>query len=229
MGKQGYKNTTFDHLVFVRKFSNDDFIILLLYVNDMLIVGNNASRIDKLKKKLSQSFAIKDLSPAKQSLGIRINHEMNLNKLYLSKEKYIEKVLQRFHMDKAKMVSSLLATHFKLSIERCPFTNAKKNHMERVSYTSKVGSLIYVMVCTRLDIAHVVNVAWRFMSNPEREHWNAIKWIMRNLRGTSSLRLSFVNGKPFLVGYTNVDMVRDVDTRKSISGYSITFEDRAIA
>jgi hypothetical protein len=56
--------------------------------------------------------------------------------------------------------------------------------MERIPYASVVGSLIYAMVCMRLDIAHAVGVVSRFLSNPGREHWNAVKWIIRYLRGT---------------------------------------------
>ena len=72
MGEQGYRKTTFDHCVFVHKFSDDDFVILLLYVDDILIVGRNVSRIDKLKKQLSKSFSMKDLGPVKKIFGIRI-------------------------------------------------------------------------------------------------------------------------------------------------------------
>ena len=72
MREQGYRKTTFDHCVFVQKFSDDDFVILLLYVDDILIVGRNVSRTDKLKKKLSKSFSMKDLGLVKKILGIRI-------------------------------------------------------------------------------------------------------------------------------------------------------------
>lgn len=65
MRNHGFKKTTSDHCVFVQSFSNDDFIIFLLYVDDMLIVGKNASRISSLKRELSKSFAMKDLGPAK--------------------------------------------------------------------------------------------------------------------------------------------------------------------
>ncbi|KAL4277781.1 hypothetical protein GQ457_03G020650 [Hibiscus cannabinus] len=61
----GYKKTTSDHCVFVKRFSDDDFIILMLYVDDMLIVGRNTSIIDKLKQELSKSFVMEDLGPAK--------------------------------------------------------------------------------------------------------------------------------------------------------------------
>jgi transposase InsO family protein len=229
MEEQGYRKTTSDHCVFVQKFPDGDFIILLLYVDDMLIVGMNSSRIDRLKKQLSQSFAMKDLGPAKQILGVRIQRSRKDKKLFISQEQYIEKVLERFNMNNAKVVSSPLATHFKLSTKQSPSTDEEKEDMERIPYASVVGSLMYAMVCTRPDIAHAVGVVSRFLSNPGREHWNAVKWIMRYLRGTSKLCLSFGSGKPMLVGYTDSDMAGDVDTRKSTSGYLITFSGGAVS
>lgn len=108
MGEWSYKKTTSSHCVFVQQFSDCDFIFLLLYVDDMLIVGRNASRIDRLKKQLSKSFAIKDLEQAKKFLGIRIIHDRSPKKLFLSYEEYIKKVFERFNMDKAKWLALLL-------------------------------------------------------------------------------------------------------------------------
>ncbi|GMI87287.1 cysteine-rich RLK (RECEPTOR-like protein kinase) 8 [Hibiscus trionum] len=88
MEDQGYKKTTSDHCVFIKIFSGDDFIILLLNVDDMLIVGRNASRIDKLKQELSKSFAMKDLGPTKQILGIRLTRDRKAKKLWLSQERF---------------------------------------------------------------------------------------------------------------------------------------------
>ena len=82
---------------------------------------------------------------------------------------------------------------------------------------------MYAMVCTRPDIAYAVGVVSRFLSNLGRQHWETVKWIMRYLRGTSNLKLTFGSGKPVFVGYTNPDMVGDVDNRKSTSGYLMTF------
>ena len=81
MGEQGYKKTSSDHCVFVQKFSNHD-IILLLYVDDMLIVGKNTSKIDELKKELCKSFSMKDLGHAKQILGMRITRLRDKRKIY---------------------------------------------------------------------------------------------------------------------------------------------------
>lgn len=101
--------------------------------------------------------------------------------------------------------------------------------MKRVPYASAVGSLMYAMVSTRPDIAHAIGVVSRFLSNPGKEHWDAVKWIMRYLRGTSSLKLSYGAAKSDLIGYTDSDMAGDVDSRKSTSGYLITFAGGAVA
>ena len=101
--------------------------------------------------------------------------------------------------------------------------------MENVPYASAVGSLMYDMVCTRQDIAHAVGVVSRFLSNPEREHLEAVKWILRYLQGTSKLTLSFGSHKPVLVGYTNSYMTRYEDSRKSTSGYLITLSSGVVS
>ena len=84
--------------------------------------------------------------------------------------------------------------------------------MMKVPYASAIGSLMYAMVCTRLDIGYAVGVVSRFMSNPGKEHWNAVKWILCYLKGTSNMGLRFGSGKPQLHGYTDSDMSADVDT-----------------
>ena len=222
-GERGYKRSRSDHCVYLQRFSGDDFIILLLYVDDILIVGKNVSKIATLKKQLSKSFAVKDLGPAKQILGMRIERDRSSNKLYLSQEKYIEKVLCKFKMDNAKAVSCPLAAHFKLSTKQCPSTDEKKKKMQHVSYASVVGSLMYAMVCTRPDIAHSVSTVSRFMSNQGRPHWEAVKWILRYLRGSTNLKLCFGSSEPVLVAYTDADMAGDVNRSKSTSGYLITY------
>ncbi|CAH9100551.1 unnamed protein product [Cuscuta europaea] len=153
----------------------------------MLIVGKNAERITQLKIQLSKPFAMKDLGPSKQILGIRITRDRALKKLHMSQEQYIEKVLRKFNIDKAKEVSSPLTTNFRLTDKDYPSSEKKIEEMDRVLYASAVGSFMYAMVCTRPDIAHAVGVVNHFLSNPGKKHWEAVKWILRYLRGTSKL------------------------------------------
>ena len=95
--------------------------------------------------------------------------------------------------------------------------------MKEVSYVSAVGNLMYAMVCTRLDIAHPNCVVNRFLSNPGKEHQTAVKQIIRYLIGTSKAFLCFDGDKLVLQTFLDVDMARDVDSRKSLSGYLLTF------
>jgi hypothetical protein len=182
---QGYTRTDADHCVYVSQFPNGKFIILLLYVDDMLIVGQDANMVGSLKKELFKSFDMKDLGPARQILGMQILCDGKAKKLWLSQEKYVERVLERFNMKHAKLVSTPLGGHFKLGKKSCPSLNKEKENMASIPYSSTVGSLMYAMVCTRPDIAHAVGVVSRFMVNPGKEHWEAVKWIFRYLRGSS--------------------------------------------
>ena len=229
MTDHGYSRTTSDHCVFVKKYPDSNFIILLLYVDDMLVVGQDTSKISKLKSELSKSFSIKDLGPAKKILGIRIVRDRSLGLIWLSQENYIKKVLERFNMDKSKPVNCPLAGHFKLSSSQCPTSDEEKYELQKIPYASTVGSFMYAMVCTRPDIAHAVGVVSRFLSDPGKEHWVAVKWIMRYLQGTSKMSLCFGKGEPIIDGFTDSDMAGDVDSRKSTSGYLITFAGGAMA
>ena len=90
--------------MFVKKFDRGDFLVLLLYVDDMLIVGQNLKKIRSLKKALRKSFTMKGMGPMKHILGMHIVRDQMKKLLWLSQEKYVKKVLQRFSMSDAKPV-----------------------------------------------------------------------------------------------------------------------------
>ncbi|KAL4582349.1 hypothetical protein LXL04_006896 [Taraxacum kok-saghyz] len=217
MTSHEYKRTDADHCVYLKKFPDGKFVIILLYVDDMLIVGQDATMIDNLKKDLSKFFDMKDLGPAQQILGMKITRDRKARKLFLSQEEYVERVIKRFNMENAKPVGTPLANHFKLSKRNCPSSKKEKEEMKGVPYTSAVGSLMYVMVCTRPDIAQAVGVVSRYLANPGKQHWEAVKWILRYLNGTSKLRLCYGGANPILEGYTDADMSGDLDNMKCTS------------
>jgi hypothetical protein len=219
MIEQGYNRCHSDHCVYFKRLENGSFIILLLYVDDMLVAGSNMQDINVLKKKLVNSFAMKDLGAATKILGMRITRDRKNRKLTLSQGEYTKKVLERFRMQNVKPVSTPLASHFKLTKEMCPKTQEEIEYMSRVPYSSAVGSLMYAMVCTRPDIAHAVGVVSRYMNNQGKEHWEAVKWILRYLRGTTTHALCFGGSNTFLQGYVNSDMAGDKDSRRSTTGY----------
>ena len=101
MSSHGFTRCQADHCCHFKKIDNN-FIILLLYVDDMLVVGSNMQEIVNLKLKLSKQFEMKDLGAAKQILGMRIKRDTNSRTLLLSQDKYINKVLSKFNMQNVK-------------------------------------------------------------------------------------------------------------------------------
>ncbi|KAH9763595.1 hypothetical protein KPL70_001222 [Citrus sinensis] len=195
-------------------------IYLLLYVDDMLIASKHKSEVEKLKNLLKSEFEMKDLGSAKRILGMEIFINRAAGTLFLSQEKYIKKVLERFDMHNSKPVLTPLGSQFKLLVAQ--LTEAEKAQMDGIPYAQAVGSLMYAMVCTRPDIAFAVSVISRFLSYYNKTHWGAVKWIMRYHRGSSTYGLLYGksrNGVSEIVGYVDSDFVGDLDKRKSISGY----------
>ncbi|KAL2224606.1 UNVERIFIED_CONTAM: Retrovirus-related Pol polyprotein from transposon TNT 1-94 [Sesamum indicum] len=225
----GFSRCNADHCCYVKRF-DEFFIILLLYVDDMLIAGSNVKEINRLKDQLSRKFDMKDLGEARQIFGMKITRDKGIGKLWLSQSDYIEKVLCRFKMENAKPVGTPLGNQFKLSNSDSPQTDSERAKMRVTPYASAIGSLMYAMICTRPDIAHAVGVVSRFMSNPGVMHWEAVKWILRYLRGTKDRALVFGKGKLTLFGFVDADFAgSDYDKRRSTTGYVFTYGGTAVS
>ena len=101
--------------------------------------------------------------------------------------------------------------------------------MSRLPHSSVVGSLMYVMVCSRPNLAYTVSAVNRYMAKPCKEHWKAVKWIMRYLRGSSSVCLQFGRTRDGIAGYVDSDYAGDLDKRRSLIGYVFTIGGCAIS
>jgi hypothetical protein len=225
----GYNRHSSDPCVYYKRFGDGNFIILLLYVDDMLVAGPNKDRITDLKAQLAREFEMKDLGPANKILGMQIYRDRNNRKIWLSQKNYLKKILRRFNMQDCKPIPTPLPINFKLSSSMSPSNEAERMEMSRVPYASAVGSLMFAMVCTRPDIAQAVGVVSRYMANPGKEHWNAVKRILRYVKGTSNVALCY-GGSDFTVrGYVDSDYAGDLDKSKSTSGYVFTLAGGAVS
>ena len=118
----------------------------------------------------------------------------------------------------------------KLSLNQCVKNDLEKESMKNIPYALAVGSLMYVQVCTRHDIAYAVGVLRRYQSNLGRDHWRAAKKVMRYLQGTKDYKLMYRQKDNLdLVGYSDADFVGCVDSCKSTSGYIFIMADGAIS
>jgi len=110
-------------------------------------------------------------------------------------------------MQDCKPISTPLPINFKLSSSMSPSNEAERMEMSRVPYASAVGSLMFAMIRTRLDIAQVVGAVGRYMANPGRKHWNTIKRILRYIKGTS---LCYGESEFTVRGYVDSDFAGDL-------------------
>lgn len=219
----GFTRSKVDHCVYF-KLIGDRVISLFLYVDDMLLVGNDKEIIQDLKTQLSSEFDMKDLGVANYILGMEIKRDRAKRKLWLNQRKYVEKLLQRFNMQDSKPVKVPIPVGVRLSVEQCPKTQEEEEDMSHVPYESAVGSLMYAMVCIRPDIAHAVGVLSRFMSKPGKDHWIVVKRVFKYLRGTSDYGLCYqgISGLDRMLdlrGFVDADWAGDLDQRRSTSGY----------
>ncbi|KAE8678648.1 hypothetical protein F3Y22_tig00111402pilonHSYRG00027 [Hibiscus syriacus] len=184
------------------------------------------TEIAKLKTQLNREFEMKDLGEAKKILGMEISRDKKLGMLCLSQKEYLRKVLKRFGINEmSKLVSTPLTPHFKIGASISPKDDAEREYKSKVPYASVVGSLMYAMVCTRPDISQAVGVVSRYIHDPGKEHWQAVKWIMRYILNTVDVGLVFQQDKQdgqCVVGYCDSDYAGDLDKRRSTNGYVFT-------
>ena len=114
---------------------------------------------------------------------------------------------------------------------QCLHNDIKRDQMKVVLYSSIVGSLMYAQVCTRLDIAFVVGVLGRYLSDPRQSNWKEAKKVLRNLPGTKDLMLTYWRTDTLeVVGFCDSDYAGCMDDKKSTSsGYIFMMAEGAIS
>jgi hypothetical protein len=122
MMRNNYTRSEYDHCVYFKKINNDIFIILVLYVDDMLLERKNIIEINRLKAQMARTFDMKDLGASKNILEMEIFKDRRNGNIWLSQQKYVEKILLRFGMNSVKLVSVPFTAHFKFSSSLCTST-----------------------------------------------------------------------------------------------------------
>ncbi|CAM8993457.1 unnamed protein product [Rhodiola kirilowii] len=118
----GFIRSKFDTFLYLKRPKSGMCLYLLLYVDDILIMSNADSEIEKIKKELSMNFDMKDLGNAKKILGINIIRDIPNKKMIMSQAEYIDKVLKRFNMEHSKPAVIPFGGHSVLSKQDCPET-----------------------------------------------------------------------------------------------------------
>ncbi len=213
-----FKDIDADHPVFTNRQ-----VTIIVYVDDLLLLGPDMDDIQELKKKFHKRFEMIDLGPCKQFLGIQISRDRSIKIIQLSQLDYLKKVLQEHEMEDSKPLATLMKEGLVLpALDKETPVNP---HLAQ-QYQSAIGSLMYAMVYTRPDLAYAVSKLSQYGSNPKEVHWKVVKRVLQYIKRTLDYSLTFggTSSITSLVGYTDSDWAGNKESRRSTSGYVFFLE-----
>ena len=217
----GFQENKLDECIYL-KTSGSNFILLILYVDDILLASSNICLLKETKAFLLSQFDMKDMGEAHYVLGIEITRNRKQQALGLSQKNYLDKILQRFGMQGCNSGDAPISKGDRLHTGQCPKSALETKSMQNVPYARLVGSLMYAQICTRPDISFAVNLLSRFQSNAGHAHWVAGKKVLRYLKKTKNYMLTYrrLEDQDFEVkGYTDASYKSDMDDLKSTTSY----------
>jgi len=225
----GFVRCDVDQAVFF-KHADPDLTIIIVHVDDCTIAATSLALITDFKERLCAHVKVTDLGELHWLLGIEIKRNCTHQMLHLSQCSYIAAILRRFNLEDAHPVTTLMDIQIRYSSGQLPQTMAEIAEMRDVPYCEAVGSLMYLALATRPDIAFAISAVSRFNANPGRAHWEAVKRIYKYLKGTSEMWLTYgvFEGGERLLGYTDADGSVGED-RRAISGYAFLIDGGAVS
>jgi transposase InsO family protein len=212
----GFRRSYVDWSLYYR-FQNNKRCIVSMSVDDLTIVANSKDETKRVKEELSSEFLISDLGPVQWLLGVKIERYRDRRKLILSQASYIDSILARHNMSDCNSVLTPMIANQRL----CAYEGPAITSEEAADYRTFVGELMYLVAMTRPDLSYCTRELAKFMSKPGPDHLSAAKRIMRYLKGTKTLGISYsaeLLEHPLFAAFTDADWASH-EGRKSISGY----------
>ena len=207
----GFERSKLEHAVY-RRSSKNSFLVVGVYVDDLIISGPSVSDIKQFKAEMKRKFSMSDLGLLSYYLGIEV--KQGAGGITLSQGAYAVKILEGAGMMNCNPCETPMEPRLKL----CKYKEGEA--VDLTAYRSIIGSLRY-LVNTRPDLAFSVGVVSRHMEAPGKQQWAAVKHILRYLKGTINYGCKYERGtelKPMLLGYSDSDFAGDVEDRKSTTG-----------
>ena len=220
ISQHGFSGSSFDTALFLRR-SDHGTTILLLYVDDMIITGDDMQGIQDLKLFLGSQFEMKDLGPLNYFLGIEVSS--SADGYYLTQAKYTSDLISRANITDSKIVDTPIEYNRRLN------SHDGESLSDATLYRQLVGSLIYLTV-TRPDISYVIHIVSQFMAAPRSPHYVAVLRILRYLKGTIFDGLHFSSHSSLtLQAYSDADWAGDPTDRRYTIGYCFMLGDSLIS
>ncbi len=172
----GFKRCEVDQAVFHKRSEDGKALtVVMVHVDDCTIAATSPSLIADFKSRVAGHVDITDLGELHWLLGIEVRREREAGRLFLSQRSYLESIIRRYGFDDLKPLSIPMDPNVRLSSAQSPSTMQDFARMRDVPYHEAVGSLMYVALGTRPDIAYAVQTVSRFTAHPGIEHWDAVK------------------------------------------------------
>jgi hypothetical protein len=203
-----------------KKVSESAVVFLVLYVDDILLIGKDILMMEVVKSSLRKSFSMKDLGEATFILGIKINRDRPKRLIGLSQDAYIDKILNQFNMQDSKKGFLPMSHGITLIKKQCPLEPDEQERMRTIPYDSAIGSIMYAILCTCPDVSYALSATSRYQSNYGATHWTIVKNILMCLRRTKKVLLVFGGEEELHIkGYNDASFQTNVDDSKSQSGF----------
>ncbi|XP_026383659.1 uncharacterized protein LOC113279171 [Papaver somniferum] len=194
-------------------------MILLVYVDDIILVGKSDNNLDSFISSLKTQFAMKDLGALSYFLGIEAKLDASTNSSLLTQSKYSIELLKKFDMLKCKPCKSPVAQGRRASLYDGTLLE------NPAYYGSLVGALQYLTL-TRPDVSFAVNYVAQFMHQPTDVHLQLAKKILRFIKGSLGTGITLVGGDcSTITAFTDSDWAGCPDSRKSITGYCVSWSE----
>ena len=200
-------------------------VILILYIDDLLLLGKDLSKIQDIKSQLGKLYQMKDLGPASSYLGIRITRDRNTQAIWIDQQVYIENALKRFELLDANSTKTPLPAGIHLEKSEEPVALDTKTYYQQI-----IRTLIYATIGTRPNIAFAATGLSRFNNNPTKEQVKYAKYVLLYLKGTKELKIKYDGSSDArLIGYSDSDWGENRDDRHSTSGHVFLMANSAIS
>ena len=212
----GFTRCGYDHCCYVLR-KEKDFIIILVYVDDLLHISNSNAMVTEYKENMKKRFSMKDLGKLEYILGMRVIHDKERGKVTLSQKLYINDMLEKVGMTDCNPVATPMMT--KQQLIKNP-DQARASDIEK--YMSDEGLIGHLQRCTRPDLSFMYSSLARFLQNPSEEHRAAAKRGFRYLKATSNMGIQYAGTEESeirLIGYVDADWATNPDDRRSVTGY----------
>ena len=223
----GLTRCNVDQAVFYRH-SNLSILIMAVHVNDCTIAAHPLELVVELKEKLGSRVEVTNLGKLHWLLGIEIARDHHARTIQLSQQSYIEEIVHQYGCHNERPLSLPMGANVKLSASQSPKTPEDIAAMRNIPYREAVGSLMYASLGTRPDITFAVTRLSKFLQNPGKAHWEAVRNVLHYLNGTQMHWLIFGEKEANLIGWVDVDGSQEEDHR-AFTGYAFLIDRGAVS